>query len=98
LSRERPADQENVWRGTVASALFLGTHFDCVVEVGSQRMRAHAQRSAKLQAGDEVWLRVPAECALRLRDDGVPAASEPEEASGDDDSAPAAPSMLGLTT
>jgi iron(III) transport system ATP-binding protein len=98
LSRERPADQENVWRGTVASALFLGTHFDCVVEVGSQRMRAHAQRSAKLQAGDEVWLRVPAEAALRLRDDALPAASEPEEAAGDDDSTPAAPSMLGLTT
>jgi iron(III) transport system ATP-binding protein len=98
LSRERPADQENVWRGTVASALFLGTHFDCVVEVGSQRMRAHAQRSAKLQAGDEVWLRVPAESALRLRDDALPAALEPEEAAGDDDSTPAAPSMLGLTT
>jgi iron(III) transport system ATP-binding protein len=70
LSRERQAEQDNVWRGTVASALFLGTHFDCMVEVGGQRLRAQAPRLQKLQAGDEVWVRVRPDCALRLEDDG----------------------------
>jgi ABC-type sugar transport system ATPase subunit len=96
LSRERPADQDNVWRGTVVSALFLGTHFDCVIEVGGQRMRAHAQRAAKLKAGDEVWVRVPAGCALRLRDDGAPVAAGSSAAADADDSATATTPLLGL--
>ena len=100
LYRERPVDQDNVWRGTVASALFLGTHFDCVVEVGGQRMRAHAPRAAKLQAGDEVWVRVPAECALRLREDVPPGAAgagaKPGADPGAADSAPAATPLMGL--
>jgi iron(III) transport system ATP-binding protein len=88
ISRERPTHQENVWRGTVASALFLGTHFDCVVEVGSQRLRAQVPRSAGLAAGDEVWVRVPPECALRLREDppeivGDPADEDLEEGRSD---------------
>jgi iron(III) transport system ATP-binding protein len=69
LSRERQPEQDNVWRGTVVSALFLGTHFDCVVEVGGQRLRAQAPRLQKWQAGDEVWVRVRPDCALRLKDD-----------------------------
>ena len=69
LARERPREDDNVWRGTIASALFLGTHFDCVVEVGGQRLRAQAARGSGLKAGDEVWVRVRPDCALRLRDD-----------------------------
>jgi iron(III) transport system ATP-binding protein len=77
ISRERPADEDNVWRGTVASALFLGTHFDCVVEVGGQRLRAQVPRSVGLAAGDEVWVRVPAQCALRLHEDPPEVVGEP---------------------
>jgi iron(III) transport system ATP-binding protein len=69
LARERPPDEDNVWRGTIVSALFLGTHFDCVIEVSGQRLRAQTARAARLKAGDEVWVRVRPECALRLRDD-----------------------------
>ena len=78
LSRERQPQQDNVWRGTVVSALFLGTHFDCVVEVGGQRLRAQAPRLQKFQAGDEVWARVRPDCALRLKDDRPPADVDPD--------------------
>jgi iron(III) transport system ATP-binding protein len=79
ISRERPPHQENVWRGTVASALFLGTHFDCVVQVGGQRLRAQVPRSVGLAAGDEVWVQVPAECALRLREDPPEIVGDPTD-------------------
>src|SRR5680860_1509443 len=68
---ERPAEAENAWEGKVVSALFLGTHFDCVIEVGQERLRAQAVRSANLETGDVVWVRILPRCAVGLPEDDV---------------------------
>jgi iron(III) transport system ATP-binding protein len=71
LSDRRPDADENVWAGTIVSSLFLGTHFDVVVQVGTERVRAHAPRSAGPRAGDHVFLHVDRHCCMPLRDDGA---------------------------
>ena len=75
VDRERPTGDQNVWPATVVSSLFLGTHADCVVDVGGQRLRAHATRASRLVAGESVWIRIRPECAVRLADDQAPGAS-----------------------
>jgi iron(III) transport system ATP-binding protein len=53
-----PADtdprEENTWRGEVVSALFLGSTWDCIININGFRLRCWVPRSASIRAGDVV--------------------------------------------
>ena len=54
---------ENRWPGRVVSALFLGTLWDCSIEVGGARVRSHVPRTARPRAGDAVTVSIrPEDC------------------------------------
>lgn len=56
---ERLGDADsNVFSGTVLSALFLGTLWDCLVEVNGVRVRAHVPRAQHPRAGDQVGVEI----------------------------------------
>ena len=53
----------NRWPGRVVSALFLGTLWDCSIEVDGARVRAHVPRTAQPKAGDAVTVSIrPEDC------------------------------------
>jgi ABC-type Fe3+/spermidine/putrescine transport system ATPase subunit len=51
-------DDHNVVPGTVVSSLFLGTLWDCQVDVGGTRVRAHVPRVVSPRAGDRVGVSI----------------------------------------
>jgi iron(III) transport system ATP-binding protein len=58
-----PADRvgstdSNVLAGTVLSALFLGTLWDCLVEVNGVRVRSHVPRARHPRAGEQVGVEI----------------------------------------
>lgn len=64
-----PCDRENVFRGTVDRAVFLGESQDVWVRVGSEMIfaRQYGRRSGRrsLSAGDDVYLEFPSsDCAI----------------------------------
>ena len=76
-----PHGTVNVWRGIVVSALYLGGHFDCVLEVGDQRMRAQVPRRKRPAEGEPVHVRVAPNCCYVLPEGDAPIGdpSEPAE-------------------
>lgn len=63
--RLEPPDTEpggpNRWPGKVVSALFLGTLWDCTIEVDGGRVRAHVPRVQQPRAGDSVTVHISAD-------------------------------------
>ncbi|MFA5026590.1 MAG: TOBE domain-containing protein, partial [Candidatus Methylomirabilota bacterium] len=60
-----PGDRPNVFRGRVASLLFMGDACEGEIRVGDTLLIARLDATTGVQAGDEVLLSVdPAHCAL----------------------------------
>ncbi len=64
LCRHRP--EVNGVRGRIRETIYRGDHADLFVEPGPLRVRTTA--TADLRPGQEVWLELPAECLVALRD------------------------------
>ncbi|NNC74690.1 MAG: ABC transporter ATP-binding protein [Acidimicrobiia bacterium] len=60
------ADDDNRWAGQIISALFLGTLWDCFVDIDGARVRAHVPRTAQPKAGDAVTVSIRPEHCLTL--------------------------------
>jgi iron(III) transport system ATP-binding protein len=67
---ERPIGAPNEFEGTLRVAAFLGDHLDCLVTVGDDLVRARAHPTAHLVREQKVWVRVPPEQCVLLKDDG----------------------------
>jgi iron(III) transport system ATP-binding protein len=86
-------DGPNRWEGRVVSALFLGTLWDCIVDVGGARVRAHVPRTRQPHAGDAVTVRIAPEDCVAMSDpgdDGLDPVSEALLAESSDGSHPSA--------
>lgn len=67
---EPPGDDDkavNRWPGRVVSALFLGTLWDCSIEVAGARVRAHVPRTQQPRAGDAVTVHIPSDSCVVMR-------------------------------
>ena len=60
-------DMGNRWPGKVVSALFLGTLWDCSIDVDGARVRAHVPRTQQPRAGDAVTVHIAAEDCVAMR-------------------------------
>ncbi|OGN81479.1 MAG: hypothetical protein A2082_00055 [Chloroflexi bacterium GWC2_70_10] len=67
---ERAQGGENEYAGTLRVAAFLGDHLDCIVEVAGTRVRARAHPTARLARDQQVWIELPGERCVVMRDDG----------------------------
>ncbi len=67
---DRPQDGPNQFPGTLRVAAFLGDHLDCVVDVAGTRVRARAHPTARLAREQQVWVELPADRCVVMRDDG----------------------------
>jgi iron(III) transport system ATP-binding protein len=67
---ERAQGTGNEFPGTVRVAAFLGDHLDCVVDVGGTWIRARAHPAARLAREQQVWIELPPERCVVMRDDG----------------------------
>jgi iron(III) transport system ATP-binding protein len=68
ILRAPPLPDHNVWRGRVASAVFLGRYVDCVIEIGAFRLRAEVGRDEAPAPGEEVHVHVRPERCVALAD------------------------------
>lgn len=60
---------KNRWSGRIVSALFLGTLWDCVVQIdGGSRVRAHVPRTRQPKAGDAVTVHIRPEDCIAIAD------------------------------
>ncbi len=66
LSRERPVDQQNVLRGVVVDAVFLGLLNDYRVEVTDLVLRAVTPRHQTFGRGESVYVRLDPEHCLGM--------------------------------
>jgi ABC-type Fe3+/spermidine/putrescine transport system ATPase subunit len=61
--------EKNRWPGRIVSALFLGTLWDCVVQIdGGARIRAHVPRTRQPKAGDAVTVHIRPEDCIAIAD------------------------------
>lgn len=60
-------DGTNRWAGQVISALFLGTLWDCMIQVDGGRIRAHVPRTQQPRAGDAVTVHVSPDDCIPMR-------------------------------
>ncbi|HEU5287607.1 MAG TPA: TOBE domain-containing protein, partial [Candidatus Limnocylindria bacterium] len=65
-----PKGVENEFEGTLRVAAFLGDHLDCLVDVAGELVRARAHPAQRLVRDQKVWIRMPAEQCVLIRDDG----------------------------
>jgi iron(III) transport system ATP-binding protein len=65
------ADDPNVWPGVVVSALYLGSYWECIVDVNGRRLRAHVPRRRRPSEGERVYVHVAPNCCYRLPDDDL---------------------------
>jgi ABC-type Fe3+/spermidine/putrescine transport system ATPase subunit len=63
------AGQPNVWPGRVASAIYLGSYWECEVEVNGQRLRTHVPRRQRPSEGQTVHVRVSPDSLYLLPED-----------------------------
>jgi iron(III) transport system ATP-binding protein len=63
------AGQPNVWPGCVTSVIYLGSYWECEVEVNGQRLRTHVARRQRPSEGQNVYVKVPAEDLYLLPED-----------------------------
>ena len=68
LSHEQPAD--NQIPGTVASAVYMGSHIDCHVDTGGVRLRVQARADAPFRPGDRITVRLPAPACICIPEPG----------------------------
>ncbi|MPZ93419.1 MAG: ATP-binding cassette domain-containing protein [Propionibacteriales bacterium] len=66
---EDQVGQTNVWLGTVVSAIYLGSFWECIVDVNGQRLRTHVPRRQRPSEGQRVHVQVPANCCYLLPED-----------------------------
>lgn len=57
----------NRWPGKVISSLFLGTLWDCTIQVDGGRLRAHVPRTQQPRAGDAVTVHISADDCISMR-------------------------------
>jgi iron(III) transport system ATP-binding protein len=69
---EPSAGRENRLTGTVASAVYMGTHVDYVVDVAGVKLRAQARSSTPYRQGDAVSLLLPFAACLCIPDERPP--------------------------
>jgi iron(III) transport system ATP-binding protein len=60
--------QDGAWRGDVVTELFVGSHFEYVIDLGSTTCRV-LQRDPLPSTTDVVWVEVPAGAARAIRQD-----------------------------
>jgi iron(III) transport system ATP-binding protein len=70
LTGEEHAGQENVWPGTVKSALYLGSFWECVIDVNGHRLKTQVPRRRRPTEGENVLVHVPARFCYRLPEAG----------------------------
>jgi iron(III) transport system ATP-binding protein len=63
------AGQTNVWPGRVASAIYLGSYWECEVEVNGQRLRTHVPRRQRPAEGQTVHVSVAPDSLYLLPED-----------------------------
>jgi iron(III) transport system ATP-binding protein len=68
----RPAAEgrSNEFKGKLEIAAFLGDHLDCIVSLGDVLVRARAHPASVLARGQDVWVELPLEHCVAMRDDG----------------------------
>ena len=59
---------DRAWRGEIVTELFVGTHFEYVIDLGTTTCRV-LQREPLPSVDDEVWVEVPAGIARAMRQD-----------------------------
>ena len=63
------ADQAtNAWPGKVVSALFLGSTWDCIIDVNGFRLRCSVPRSVQVHSGDNVTVAIRPDNCVPLPD------------------------------
>jgi iron(III) transport system ATP-binding protein len=60
----------NVFAGELRVAAFLGDHLDCIVQVDGVLIRAKAHPGTQLRREQRVWVELPPEECVAVRDDG----------------------------
>jgi iron(III) transport system ATP-binding protein len=68
----KPADGENVIRGTVHTKDFLGEYLDFHVKVGDVVLQARAHPSLRTPTGDPIYMRTRTEKCIAIRTDTAP--------------------------
>ncbi|HZP95387.1 MAG TPA: ABC transporter ATP-binding protein [Candidatus Limnocylindria bacterium] len=63
-------DVPNVFAGQLRVAAFLGDHLDCLVQVGGVLVRARAHPGMDLRREQQVWVELPPQECVAVRDDG----------------------------
>ncbi len=58
---EKPGGTNNIWKGRVQVAVFLGETYDCQILVGDQVLRVRVHPSHRVRRDDQVYLHLPAE-------------------------------------
>ena len=66
---ESDAGRPNVWPGRVVSAIYLGSFWECEIEVNGQRLRTHVPRRQRPQEGQTVYVEVPPDRLYLLPED-----------------------------
>ena len=64
-----PGPRDNRLAGTVASAVYMGTHVDYVIDVAGIKVRAQAKSATPYRQGDHVALQLPLAACLCVPDD-----------------------------
>jgi iron(III) transport system ATP-binding protein len=60
----------NVFEGELRVAAFLGDHLDCLVQIDGVLVRARAHPGARLRREQRVWVELPPEEVVAVKDDG----------------------------
>jgi iron(III) transport system ATP-binding protein len=85
LVGEEMAGQENVWPGTIRSVLYLGSFWECMIDVNGHRLRAQVPRRRRPTEGENVLVHCEARYCYRLPEAGdVIIDTDAEEARGAD--------------
>ena len=71
LVGEEMSGQVNVWPGTVASVLYLGSYWECMIDVNGHRLRTQVPRRRRPTEGERVHVHVAAGSCYRLPETGI---------------------------
>jgi iron(III) transport system ATP-binding protein len=66
---EGDVGRPNVWPGRVVSAIYLGSFWECEIEVNGQRLRTHVPRRQRPSEGQTVHVAVPPDRLYLLPED-----------------------------
>jgi iron(III) transport system ATP-binding protein len=68
--RATPIGAPNEFEGQLRIAAFLGDHLDCLVDVEGTLIRARAHPGSRLRREQRVWIELPPEECVAIKDDG----------------------------